>query len=120
MGSVKEGLVESAIAASALIMLSSPGYATAHSPLSDSRLNAYAATDAVPILQPGSSGQPVADVQKTLLAAGFYTGEVDGLYGSESQQAVAEFQAYFGLPHDGIVGIETWQALLYSSEADFL
>ncbi|MBE9078586.1 peptidoglycan-binding protein [Romeria aff. gracilis LEGE 07310] len=111
---VKDGLVESAIATAALLMISSPGYAIAR-PRSDRGLSADVATDAVPTLKPGSSGQPVADVQQTLLAAGFYNGEVDGQYGIESQQAVGEFQSYFGLPRDGIVGIATWQALIYSS-----
>lgn len=36
----------------------------------------------------------------------------DGVYGPRTQQAVKEFQRYSGLPQDGIIGNNTWNAIV--------
>lgn len=82
--------------------------------LSDGDLREYAATDAVPVLQLGSRGVVVEDVQKFLQQAGLYTGAIDGIFGSKSKAAVAQFQAQASLAPDGIVGFQTWKALVQS------
>lgn len=75
----------------------------------------YAATDSVPVLKAGSKGQAVVDIQQFLKQKGLYTGAIDGAFGQESQLAVRRFQQQANLTPDGIVGIETWKAMLSSS-----
>ncbi len=75
-------------------------------------LSKYAATDVVPVIKLGDKGQPVADVQQYLKQAGLYTGTIDGVYGEESQAAVAQFQELADLRIDGVVGVETWRAMI--------
>ncbi len=58
----------------------------------------------------GSSGDEVRRVQKKLQELGYYTGSVDGIFGSNTQKAVKSFQRNVGLTADGIVGKAT---LLY-------
>lgn len=62
-------------------------------------------------LQRGSYGDDVTAVQKKLKQWGYYTGAVDGVYGSATEAAVRRFQQYNGLTADGIVGNATAAAL---------
>ena len=62
-------------------------------------------------LQRGSYGDDVTAVQKKLKQWGYYTGAVDGVYGSATEAAVRRFQQYNGLTADGIVGSATAAAL---------
>ncbi|HML87338.1 MAG TPA: peptidoglycan-binding protein [Methylomusa anaerophila] len=55
----------------------------------------------------GSRGDEVRVVQKLLADAGFYAGEIDGIYGSGTQRAVKEFQQSNGLTVSGVVDKET-------------
>lgn len=75
-------------------------------------LSKYVATDAVPVIKLGDKGQAVADVQRYLKQAGLYTGTVDGIYGEESQAAIVQFQEMADLRIDGVVGAETWRAMI--------
>lgn len=62
------------------------------------------------ILQRGSKGEAVAELQRKMRALGFMLG-VDGDFGPATETAVARFQQDKGLTVDGIAGTETWGAL---------
>ena len=59
----------------------------------------------------GSSGETVREIQQLLLDWGYYSGEVDGIFGSETEDAVEYFQRKNGLTADGIAGPATLKAL---------
>lgn len=63
------------------------------------------------LLRKGSTGSEVRKVQEELKRRGFYTGLVDGVFGSLTESAVREFQRRNGLVVDGIVGNTTLSAL---------
>ncbi len=50
-------------------------------------------------------------VQQKLKDLGYYTGAVDGIFGSQTVKAVKNFQRDYGLTIDGIVGTKTLKAL---------
>lgn len=60
--------------------------------------------------QLGSRGTEVRNIQNKLKKLGYYTGTVDGIYGSGTRSAVIKFQKNCGLTADGIAGPKT---LLY-------
>ena len=68
------------------------------------------------ILRPGMSGDDVKSVQSRLKALGYYTGTVDGNYGTGTMAAVASFQLRNNLSADGVAGKRTYKKL-YSSDA---
>lgn len=59
----------------------------------------------------GSSGNTVSQIQTALKKQGFYTGAVDGNYGSATESAVKAFQQDRGLTPDGKAGAWTLKAL---------
>ena len=59
----------------------------------------------------GSSGEEVSKIQSRLSSWGYYTGDIDGLYGYLTYNAVKSFQTKNGLAADGIAGPETLAAL---------
>ncbi len=63
------------------------------------------------ILQLGSSGPEVTDLQDKLRARGFDPGSSDGSFGPGTAAAVAAFQRGAGLTADGVVGPRTASAL---------
>ena len=64
----------------------------------------------------GSSGSEVRTIQTKLKNWGYYSGSVDGVYGSKTLAAVKKFQKKNGLTADGIAGTETLHALgIYNS-----
>lgn len=65
-----------------------------------------------PLLEQGDRGRAVQDVQTYLKQQGFYTGQIDGLYGPNTVLAVRNFQQSRNLIADGMVGPRTWAALV--------
>ena len=59
----------------------------------------------------GSTGEQVRVIQSKLKNWGYYDGSVDGVFGSQTTQAVKYFQRNNGLTPDGIVGPATLRAL---------
>lgn len=59
----------------------------------------------------GSSGDEVSKIQTRLSSWGYYSGDIDGLYGYLTYSAVKSFQTKNGLSADGIAGPETLAAL---------
>ena len=59
----------------------------------------------------GSTGEQVRVIQTKLKNWGYYDGAVDGVFGSQTVQAVKYFQRKNGLTADGIVGPATLKAL---------
>jgi N-acetylmuramoyl-L-alanine amidase len=64
------------------------------------------------LLQLGSKGPEVIELQGVLKLMGLYDGGVDGTYGESTLIAVTRFQQVAGLSQDGIVGAATWVKLL--------
>ena len=58
----------------------------------------------------GSTGSEVRKIQTKLKELGFYKGSVDGIYGTQTKNAVTAFQRSCGITADGIAGSQT---LLY-------
>ena len=58
----------------------------------------------------GSRGEEVRQIQRKLRSLGFYTGSIDGIFGSGTKKAVTAFQKSCGIKADGIAGPTT---LLY-------
>ena len=59
----------------------------------------------------GSRGDEVRTIQTKLKNWGYYNGNVDGIFGSQTLEAVKKFQRKNGLTVDGIVGTKTLAAL---------
>ena len=70
----------------------------------------FAAVEAA-VLRQGSKGDEVKEVQRRLKQWGYYSGSVDGIFGSGTKSAVIAFQKKNGLTADGIVGKATYAAL---------
>jgi len=69
-------------------------------------------TFAWPALREGSRGAAVVALQYLLTARGFSTAGVDGIFGPRTRAAVMRFQAAKKLSVDGVVGNQTWLAVL--------
>lgn len=59
----------------------------------------------------GSTGNEVRQIQTRLKAWGYYSGAVDGIFGTATRNAVIKFQKANGLTPDGIVGSKTLAAI---------
>ena len=59
----------------------------------------------------GSSGSEVRQIQTKLKNWGYYNGNVDGIYGGKTVNAVKYFQRKNGLTADGIAGTKTLAAM---------
>lgn len=64
----------------------------------------------------GSRGSEVTQIQTKLKRWGYYNGNIDGIYGSQTLEAVKYFQRKNGLTVDGIAGPATLKAMgIYTS-----
>ncbi|WP_245997972.1 spore cortex-lytic enzyme [Aquisalibacillus elongatus] len=70
------------------------------------------------VIQQGTVGEDVIELQSRLQYIGFYNGKIDGVFGWGTYWAVRNFQEEFGLEIDGLVGQETKDKLIKASEYD--
>lgn len=75
-------------------------------------------TVSYPTIKLGSKGSDVKKAQQLLIAKGYSCGTAgaDGDFGAGTYNAVKKFQADNGLEADGIVGANTWAALLKTEQ----
>ncbi len=75
----------------------------------------------------GSRGQEVTQIQQRLSELGYYSGSIDGIFGTKTKNALMDFQYDYGLTVDGIagnwtlrsLGIESSQSGSWYSSADY-
>ncbi len=72
--------------------------------------------DNVIVIQSGTKGVPVLNLQKRLTELGYYSARMDGEYLATDIAAVRAFQSANGIKVDGIAGFST-QSILYSAAA---
>jgi len=62
-------------------------------------------------LKLGATGDKVKELQQWLTDYGYYSGDVDGVFGNDTEKAVKAFQEESGLIVDGVVGNDTKKAM---------
>ncbi len=67
----------------------------------------------------GSRSEEVRQIQTVLKSKGYYTGNIDGIFGTKTKNAVTAFQKANGLKVDGIAGPETLKALGISASGGY-
>jgi peptidoglycan hydrolase-like protein with peptidoglycan-binding domain len=87
---------------------------TASTPLAVAEL-----TRTLSLQSPLLEGDDVRAAQQRLLELGYtQVGEVDGIFGTNTQEAVRAFQTAQGLEVDGVIGPKTWNALFSSASSN--
>lgn len=71
-----------------------------------------------PILELGSEGADVSELQAALKLLGYYSGTVNGVFDTATAEAVLAFQAAAGLNPNGIVDARTWTRLFPTTLPD--
>jgi len=66
----------------------------------------------MPMLRMGAKGEAVSHLQHILSTLGYALGNVDGVFGVMTNQAVKRFQKDQKIAEDGIVGNQTWSRLI--------
>ncbi len=79
--------------------------------------NTYAKLFTECLLKRGSRGELVKALQTRLNEQGYGAGTADGIFGSNTEQAVKALQSAAGIATDGKVGKNTWTALLEGKAA---
>ena len=64
-----------------------------------------------PLIRQGSRGNYVCIAQDDLNTLGYKTGGLDGVFGTQTTNAVKRYQTSRGLASDGIIGCNTWRSL---------
>ena len=64
-----------------------------------------------PTVRKGSRGNYVCIAQDDLNTLGYRTGGLDGVFGTQTDTAVRNYQRSRGLSVDGIIGCNTWRSL---------
>src|SRR5690625_2648502 len=70
------------------------------------------------VIQQGAYGEDVIELQARLKHIGFYTGDIDGVFGWRTYWALRHFQYEFGLPIDGMAGHKTKEMLEKATKYD--
>ena len=74
--------------------------------------------EALALSKYGSRGEEVRQIQTKLKRWGYYKGNIDGIYGTQTLEAVKWFQSKNNLTVDGIAGKNTLQAMgIYNSSS---
>ena len=97
-----------------LILLSNTVFVYAATPEKTPDTGSKVQTQAVKadgMIRMGMRGEEVKTVQRLLANMGFYVGEIDGIFGNGTLQAVRDFQTVSNLVPDGVVGKETMNTL---------
>ena len=68
------------------------------------------------VIQQGSVGDDVIELQSRLQYLGFYNGKIDGVFGWGTYWGLRNFQYEFGLPIDGLAGQTTKNKLVKASK----
>lgn len=71
----------------------------------------YTGSSVQALSKTGSTGSEVTNIQTRLKQWGYYKGNVDGVYGTQTKNAVIYFQRKNGLTADGVAGPATLAAL---------
>lgn len=71
------------------------------------------------LLQLGSQGEAVIQLQKYLYELGYYKGPIDGLFGPQTEAAVVEFQGDQGVESSGAVDPQTWSYLTQNLDSPY-
>lgn len=66
----------------------------------------------LPLIKKGMESPYVRSLQEMLSLRGYYSGDLDGVYGAKFEAAVLGFQADNGLETDGEIGRNTWAKIL--------
>ena len=64
-------------------------------------------TESLALSKYGSRGEEVKEIQRRLKKWDYYNGAIDGIYGTQTKEAVIKFQKKNGLTADGIAGKNT-------------
>jgi peptidoglycan hydrolase-like protein with peptidoglycan-binding domain len=92
---------------------------TAANPTASTPLAVAELTRPLSFQSPPLEGDDVRAAQQRLLDLGYtQVGEVDGIFGTNTQQAVRAFQTTQGLEVDGVIGPATWNALFSSASSN--
>lgn len=75
-------------------------------------------SESIALSKYGSTGSEVTQIQTKLKRWGYYSGSVDGIYGSKTLSAVKKFQSKNGLTADGIAGPKTLAAMGITSSSN--
>jgi N-acetylmuramoyl-L-alanine amidase len=70
------------------------------------------------VIQKGATGDDVIELQSRLQYLGFYTGDIDGVFGWRTYWALRNFQYEFGLNIDGLAGATAKNKLVKVSKYD--
>lgn len=65
-----------------------------------------------PVIQKGSTGKYVTELQTLLTNKGYNPGGIDGQFGPNCEKAVKKYQKDKKLTADGVVGPKTWDSLI--------
>lgn len=83
----------------------------------DARLSPPACSAGYPVVRQGNRGVYVCTLQDALSTVGIPVGNIDGVFGPNTHNAVANYQRANGLSPDGVVGCQTWTRLATKANA---